>query len=178
MCKHTKLSNSVTLLPAASFVYCSSNPMTTLVGHPREVASVAVNTQADDTLPSIWVRGGANCWITLRPHTQPLGGAGYTKRVDEPPLQPPKRLNTTRGRVVAKSNPRETNRHNCRATLLVGRPHFVSSPLQTCRKPRNLQEGVLGLVVQPFCVTNFHVCAQHRKQPFLVETTRCNTISS
>ena len=27
------------------------------------------NTQADDTLPSIGVRGGANCWITPGLHT-------------------------------------------------------------------------------------------------------------
>ena len=32
--------------------------------HPPEVPSVAGNTQADDTLPSIVGRGGANCRIT------------------------------------------------------------------------------------------------------------------
>ena len=36
------------------------------------VPSVAGNTQANDTLPSIGARGGANCRITPRPHTSPF----------------------------------------------------------------------------------------------------------
>ena len=47
-----------------------------------EVPSVAGNTQADDTLPSIVGRGGANCRITPGPHTQLFGGA-------RPPPPPP-----------------------------------------------------------------------------------------
>ena len=54
---------------------CNSNPMTALGAHPHEVPSAAGNTQADDTLPSIGVRGGANCWITPGLHTQQFEGA-------------------------------------------------------------------------------------------------------
>ena len=55
--------------------WCNSNPMTALGTHPPKVPSVAGNTQADDTLPSIVGRGGANCQITPGRHTQLFGGA-------------------------------------------------------------------------------------------------------
>ena len=42
---------------------------------PLEVPSVAGNTQADDILPSIGGRGGANSRITAGPHTELFGGA-------------------------------------------------------------------------------------------------------
>ena len=54
---------------------CNSNPMAASGGHPLEVPNVADNTQADDTLPSIMGRGGANCRITPGPHTHVFGGA-------------------------------------------------------------------------------------------------------
>ena len=55
--------------------WCNSKPMAASGTHPPEVPSVAGNTQADDTLPSIVGRGGANCRITPGPHTQLFGGA-------------------------------------------------------------------------------------------------------
>ena len=57
--------------------------------HPPEVPSVAGNTQADDTLPSIVGRGGANCRITPGPHTQPFGGARHPPPPREPREPPP-----------------------------------------------------------------------------------------
>ena len=57
--------------------WCNSNPMAASGAHPPEVPSVAGNTQADDTLPSIVGRGGANCRITPGPHTQLFGGARH-----------------------------------------------------------------------------------------------------
>ena len=57
--------------------WCNSNPMAASRAHPPEVPSVAGNTQADDTLPSVVGRGGANCRITPRPHTQLFGGARH-----------------------------------------------------------------------------------------------------
>ena len=67
---------------------CNSNPMAASGAHPPEVPSVAGNTQADDTLPSIVGRGGANCRITPGPHTQLFGGA----RPPPPPgNRPPRR---------------------------------------------------------------------------------------
>ena len=77
---------------------CNSNPMTASGAHPPEVPTVARNTQADDTLPSIITgRGGANCWITPGPHTQLFGGARPPPPLEkpspaalrEPPLPPP-----------------------------------------------------------------------------------------
>ena len=65
--------------------WCNSKPMAASGAHPPEVPSVAGNTQADDTLPSIVGRGGANCRITPGPHTQLFGGA----RPPPPPLPPP-----------------------------------------------------------------------------------------
>ena len=51
--------------------------MTASGAHPPEIPSVAGNTEADDTLPSIVGRGGANCQITPGPHTQLFGGARH-----------------------------------------------------------------------------------------------------
>ena len=57
---------------------------------------MAGNTQADDTLPSIVGRGGANCRITPGPHTQLFGGArhpppptGTPGTAPPPPREPP-----------------------------------------------------------------------------------------
>ena len=57
--------------------WCNSNPMAASGAHTTEVPSVAGNTQADDTLPSIVGRGGANGRITPGPHTQLFGGARH-----------------------------------------------------------------------------------------------------
>ena len=65
---------------------CNSIPMTATGAPPPEVPSVAGNTQADDTLPSIGARGGANYGITLGPQTQLFGGA----RAPPPPFHPGK----------------------------------------------------------------------------------------
>ena len=76
--------------------WCNSNPMAASGAHPPEVPSVAGNTQADDTLPSIVGRGGANCRITPGPHTQLFGGArhpppphGNPGNRPPPPREPP-----------------------------------------------------------------------------------------
>ena len=57
--------------------------MTTSGAYPTEVPSVDGKTQANDTLPSIGARGGANYLITPGPHTPPAplrptvsGGSG------------------------------------------------------------------------------------------------------
>ena len=65
--------------------------MTASGAQPPEVPNVAGNTQANDTLPSNGVRGGANYRITLGPHTQLFGGArqkggGFGSM--KPPLPP------------------------------------------------------------------------------------------
>ena len=67
--------------------------MTASGAHPPEVPSVAGNTQADDTLPSIVGRSGANYRITPGPHTQLFGGARQTPppRGNRPPRRPPRR---------------------------------------------------------------------------------------
>ena len=71
--------------------WCNSNPMVASGAHPPEVPSVAGNTQANDTLPSIVGRGGANCRITPGPHTQLFGGAQHppTPRGTALPGAPP-----------------------------------------------------------------------------------------
>ena len=69
--------------------WCNSNPMAASGAHPPEVPSVAGNTQADDTLPSIVGRGGANCRITPGPHTQLFGGARHPPPPREPREPPP-----------------------------------------------------------------------------------------
>ena len=74
-----------------SGAWCNSNPMTAFGAHPPEVPSVAWNTQADDTLPSIVGRGGANCRITPRPHTQLFRGP------PPPPGEPPPQTPPPRG---------------------------------------------------------------------------------
>ena len=51
--------------------------------HPRG------NTQADDTLPSMGARGGANCRITPRPHTQPEVPPGQKPLPHPHPMAPP-----------------------------------------------------------------------------------------
>ena len=50
---------------------------------------MAGNTQADDTLPSIVGRGGANCRITPGPHTQLFGGARHPPPPPREPREPP-----------------------------------------------------------------------------------------
>ena len=69
--------------------WCNSNLMAASGAHPPEVPSVAGNTQADDTLPSIVGRGGANCRITPGPHTQLFGGAQHPPPPREPREPPP-----------------------------------------------------------------------------------------
>ena len=69
--------------------WCNSNPMAASGAHPPEVLSVAGNTQADDTLPSIVGRGGANCRITPGPHTQLFGGARHPPPPPREPREPP-----------------------------------------------------------------------------------------
>ena len=64
--------------------WCNSNPMAASGAHPPKVPSVAGNTQADDNLPSIVGRGGANCRIIPGPHSQLFGGA----RTPPPPPPP------------------------------------------------------------------------------------------
>ena len=50
-------------------LYIDTNPISASQAHPLEVRSAAANTQANDTLPSIGARGGANRRITRGPHT-------------------------------------------------------------------------------------------------------------
>ena len=73
--------------------WCNSNPMTAS-GAP-EVPTVAGNTQADDTLPSIGARGKGR--TTHGPHTKLFGGARQSpppparqKHPDAPPIAPTK----------------------------------------------------------------------------------------
>ena len=66
--------------------WCNSNPMAASGAHPPEVSSVAGVTQADDTLPSIVGRGGANCSEVPDP---PPGGTPGTAPPPPPPPEPP-----------------------------------------------------------------------------------------
>ena len=68
--------------------WCNSNPMTASGAHPPEVPSMARNTEADDTVPSIVGRGSANCRITLGLHTQLFGGARHPPPPQREPPSP------------------------------------------------------------------------------------------
>ena len=56
-------------------VYCKDNSLPASRAYPPEVRNTTANTQADATLPTIGVRGGANRRITPGPHSKPFGGA-------------------------------------------------------------------------------------------------------
>ena len=61
--------------PLYMYVSCKDNPLPASGAYPPEVRSTAANTQADATLPSIGVSGGANRRITPGPHSKPFGAA-------------------------------------------------------------------------------------------------------